>query len=150
MGDKEKNIAKALEMLGSTSEVTLKRTASLYSTAPVGYLQQDWFLNTVAEIETGLAPGELLARLQSIEGELGRVRNQRWGPRTIDLDLLVYGSQQVDLPGLKAPHPLMGERAFVMVPLAELAPGLIIPGVGKVKEVAKKLASQQSIEKYNS
>lgn len=148
LGDKELYVKKALEMLDSSSGVTLIRTASLYRTAPVGYLHQDWFLNTVAEIETGLGPCELLNRLQSIENELGRVRNQRWGPRTIDLDLLIYGSEIIDVPGLAVPHPRMGDRAFVMVPLSELAPDLIIPGVGKAGELAEKLVSQQPIKKY--
>lgn len=148
LGDKEANIKKALELLNTSPGLRVRRTASLYLTAPVGCDGQDWFLNTVAEVETCLAPRELLALLMGIEKKLGRVRSVRWGPRTVDLDLLLYGEEKINIPGLVVPHPRMGERAFVMVPLAELSPELVIPGLGKAAELASALARQQLIESY--
>ncbi|MCL6635573.1 MAG: 2-amino-4-hydroxy-6-hydroxymethyldihydropteridine diphosphokinase [Peptococcaceae bacterium] len=150
LGDKRANIKKALELLGASPEVWLKRTASLYRTAPVGYSEQDWFLNTVAEVETGLAPRELLSLLLGIEEKLGRVRTVRWGPRTADLDLLLFGEEEIHSPDLCVPHPRMAERAFVMVPLAELAPDLVLPGRGRAADLARVLAGEQAIEKCGS
>lgn len=148
MGDKEANIGKALEMLGASPGIRLKGTASLYRTDPVGYLDQDWFLNTVTRVETELDPHQLLKLLLAIEDRLGRVRTIRWGPRPVDLDLLLYGGEEIHSPGLIIPHPRMCERAFVMAPLAELAPGLVFPGRGTAAELAGKLAKEQWIEKY--
>ncbi|BAF58387.1 MAG: 2-amino-4-hydroxy-6-hydroxymethyldihydropteridine diphosphokinase [Pelotomaculum sp.] len=148
MGDKKANIERALEMLKASAGVRVKRVASLYRTAPLGYTRQDWFLNTVAEVETGLGPHELLALLLDIERRLGRVRTVRWGPRLIDLDLLVYGDEEIDTPALTVPHPRMGERAFVMVPLAELVPDLTVPGRGRAAELAEKLAGEQKICRF--
>ncbi|WP_035106731.1 2-amino-4-hydroxy-6-hydroxymethyldihydropteridine diphosphokinase [Desulfovirgula thermocuniculi] len=135
MGDKKAGILRALEELGKTPGVALLRVAPLYRTAPVGYTDQDWFVNTVAEIDTALSPRELLAACLEIERRLGRVRGVRWGPRVIDLDLLLYGDLVVDEPDLAVPHPRMHERAFVLVPLADLAPDLVVPGRGKVRDL---------------
>lgn len=148
LGDKEANIKKALEMLNTSPGVRVKRAASLYRTAPVGYTGQDWFLNTVAEVETSLSPHELLSLLLAVEERLGRVRTVRWGPRTVDLDLLLFGGEEINTPDLVVPHPRMGERAFVMVPLAELAPELTVPGRGKAVELAQALAGEQYVERY--
>jgi 2-amino-4-hydroxy-6-hydroxymethyldihydropteridine diphosphokinase len=147
VGDRKGYIKKALELLHRSPGVRVRRVASLYLTAPVGCKEQEWFLNTVAEAETGLEPRELLEFLLETEKKLGRVRTKRWGPRTADLDLLLCGEQRIAQPGLVVPHPRMGERAFVMVPLAELEPGLMIPGVGKAAEVAALLAVEQSVKK---
>ena len=135
MGDKRGNIKAALELLGRVPGVKLLRVAPFYRTAPVGYTEQDWFVNTVAEVETTLSPAELLAACLDIENRLGRVRDIRWGPRVIDLDLLLYNGQVIDEPDLVVPHPRMHERAFVLVPLADLAPELVIPGRGRVSEL---------------
>ncbi len=147
LGDKKANIKKALELLEECPGVRVKRVASLYRTAPVGFTKQDWFLNTVAEVDTMLEPHELLALLLETEERLGRVRTVRWGPRTVDLDLLIFAEEEIESPDLIVPHPRMGGRAFVMVPLAELVPELKIPGKGKAAELALKLAAKQPVEK---
>ncbi len=147
LGDKKANLKKALELLDTAPGMRVKKVASFYRAAPVGNTRQDWFLNTVAEVETNLNPHQLLALLLSVEAGLGRVRTVRWGPRTIDLDLLIFGREEVRAPDLTVPHPRMCERAFVMAPLAEIAPGLIIPGRGKVADLARVLAKEQPVEK---
>ncbi len=125
----------------------VKKVAPFYRTAPVGNTRQEWFLNTVAEVETDLKPHQLLALLLGVEAGLGRVRTVRWGPRAIDLDLLIFGQEEVCAPHLTVPHPRMCDRAFVMVPLAEIAPDLIISGRGKVADLARALAKKQHVEK---
>ncbi len=147
LGDREGHIKKALELLHRSPGMRVKQVASLYLTEPVGYAGQEWFLNTVAELETGLEPRELLVLLLETEKKLGRVRTVRWGPRTVDLDLLVFGEEKIAQPGLVVPHPRMCERAFVMVPLAELKPGLKIPGAGKAAELAAALAMEQPVKR---
>jgi len=146
MGDKAANISKALALLDATPGVRVVRAAPCYRTAPIGFPGQDWFINTVAEVETELPPLDLLKLLLTLEDRLGRVRGTRWGPRTIDLDLLVYGREEINTHELVIPHPRMHERAFVMVPLADLAPGMEIPGRGKTVGLALSLAKVQSIE----
>jgi 2-amino-4-hydroxy-6-hydroxymethyldihydropteridine diphosphokinase len=150
LGDKRANIKKALELLGEAPCVQVKKVASFYKTAPLYVPKQDWFLNTAAEIETSLTPHELLALMKEIEKELERTPTMRWGPRTIDLDLLVFGSEKVFTPDLIVPHPRMLERAFVMVPLAEIAPELCIPSRGRVGELAYLLKTEQSVEKIEN
>jgi 2-amino-4-hydroxy-6-hydroxymethyldihydropteridine diphosphokinase len=115
LGDREGQILAAAEMLGAT------QLSSIRETEPWGYPDQPMFLNAVAEVDTALGPRELLDRLLEIERELGRTRSgPRYGPRTIDLDLLLYGDEVVGEPGLTVPHPRLHERAFVLEPLAEL------------------------------
>ncbi|MBE3588464.1 MAG: 2-amino-4-hydroxy-6-hydroxymethyldihydropteridine diphosphokinase [Thermoanaerobacteraceae bacterium] len=142
MGGKKANLKAALELLGRVPGVRLLRVAPFYRTDPVGYTDQDWFVNTVAEVETTLSPRELLAACLDIENRLGRVRDIRWGPRVIDLDLLLYNGQVIDEPGLVVPHPRMHERAFVVVPLADLVPELVIPGRGKVSKLLAVVGRQ--------
>lgn len=140
MGDRAANVAKALRELGAQPTIEVVRVSSLYETAPVGRKDQPDFLNAVAAVRTTLAPRDLLDRLLHVENQMGRVRNLRWGPRVIDLDLLLYGDSQVETPGLTLPHPRLRERAFVLVPLAEIAPDLLLPGDGqRVSELAKQL-----------
>lgn len=148
LGDKEANIKKALELLGENPGVQVKKVASLYKTAPLYVTKQDWFLNTVAEIETSLSPHDLLALLKDTEKRLERTPTVRWGPRTIDLDLLLFGSDKIKSTDLVVPHTRMTERAFVMVPLAEIAPQLCVPGRGRVGELARLLSTDQNVEKY--
>lgn len=147
VGDKEANIKKALELLGSSPGVQVKKVASFYRTTPLYKPKQDWFINTAAEIETSLNPHELLSLFKDIEKKLGRVNGERWGPRTIDLDLLLFGNDKVCTPDLIVPHPRMNERAFVMVPLAEIAPDLIVPGGCKANDLARLLLRDQFVEK---
>ncbi|MDF2751470.1 MAG: 2-amino-4-hydroxy-6-hydroxymethyldihydropteridine pyrophosphokinae, partial [Gaiellaceae bacterium] len=113
---------------------------SLRETAPVGYLDQPSFLNGAARLETELSPRELLGALLDVERELGRDRSgPRFGPRTVDLDLLLYGGVELDEPRLVVPHPRLHERRFVLEPLAELAPGLVVPGRGPVERLLAEL-----------
>ena len=136
LGDREASIRRAAELIGA------QRLSTIIETPPWGVTDQPDFLNAVAEVESDLGPGPLLERLLEVERELGRVRGgTRWGPRTIDLDLLVYGDETSDTPGLELPHPRLHERLFVLVPLAELAPGLVVPGRGRVADLLSKLQS---------
>ena len=135
LGDREATIHAALERLGAQEEIEVVRVSSLRETDPVGYADQPRFLNCAAELETRLTARDLLERMLAIERDLGRTRHgPRFGPRTIDLDLLLYGDALVDEPGLVVPHPRMTERAFVLEPLAELDPELVIPGRGPVRD----------------
>ena len=131
LGERQENLQTALRKLSDLPTMELVRVSSLYESAPVGVTDQPDFLNLVAAVRMSLAPQALLDTLLHIENQMGRVRTQRWGPRVIDLDLLLYGSEQVALPGLTVPHPRLRERAFVVVPLAEIAPELRLPGDGK-------------------
>lgn len=149
LGDKKGNLEEALKLLGAAPGVQLKKVASYYRTAPLGGPVQDWYLNTVAAVSTSLEPHHLLETLLTIEKRLGRVRTVRWGPRTIDLDLLIYGSRVINSDALTLPHPRMAERAFVMAPLAELVPELVLQGK-TVVELAGILRRIQSIEKLES
>ena len=135
LGDPQGLIAAALELLGSEEGIEVVAVSTLRETDPVGYEDQPRFLNGAAELDTELPPRELLGRLLEIERRLGRVRGQgpRFGPRTIDLDLLLVDGVVLDEPGLRLPHPRLQERRFVLEPLAELDPALEIPGRGPVQ-----------------
>jgi 2-amino-4-hydroxy-6-hydroxymethyldihydropteridine diphosphokinase len=128
-------IERALELLAAEEGVELVAVSTLCETDPVGYEAQPRFLNGAAELRTSLSARQLLERLLAIERRLGRVRGQgpRFGPRSIDLDLLLHGDEQIDEPGLQIPHPRLHERRFALEPLAELDPGLEIPGRGPVQ-----------------
>jgi 2-amino-4-hydroxy-6-hydroxymethyldihydropteridine diphosphokinase len=135
LGDSRALIAAALELLGAEDGVEVVGVSTLRETDPVGYEDQPPFLNGAAEVETELGPRDLLARLLAVERQLGRVRGEgpRFGPRTIDLDLLLYGHESVDEPGLEVPHPRLHERRFALEPLAELDAALEVPGRGSVQ-----------------
>lgn len=136
MGDRQGWLEAALVKLATIPDLTLKQRSSLYETEPIGP-PQDSYLNLVQEASSCLGAPELLGNLLRIEVELGRVREQKWGPRNIDLDLLLFGEEVIDLPGLKVPHPELHRRGFVLVPLAEIAPELIHPVLGlSVTELA--------------
>jgi 2-amino-4-hydroxy-6-hydroxymethyldihydropteridine diphosphokinase len=126
IGDREAHLRKAVERLVE-NDVRMLRTSRIYETEPVGYKDQAWFLNQVVEAETTLFPMQLLTRTSRVERELGRVRTLRNGPRTIDIDVLFYGTAVVDTKRLQIPHPRLAERRFVLAPLAELAAGLRHP-----------------------
>lgn len=149
LGDKLGYIKQALDMLEAVPGLSLLRVASLYETAPWGNVEQAWYVNTVAEIDSQLTPEQLLEVCLSIEKQLGRTREVRWGPRTLDLDLLLFGHEKIKLPQLQVPHPRLAERAFVLVPLAELQPDLIIPQ-GSVRELAARSLLNQEIKKINN
>ena len=127
LGDREANLRQALESLAQAPETTVVRASSLYDTEPVGVEDQPHFLNAVAQIETQLTPRQLLWNLMLVERRLGRVRSQRWGPRTIDLDLLLYEDVVMEEADLELPHPELAKRSFVLVPLVELEPLLLHP-----------------------
>jgi 2-amino-4-hydroxy-6-hydroxymethyldihydropteridine diphosphokinase len=135
LGDPEELIRSALELLGAEAGIEVVGVSSLRETDPVGYEDQPRFLNGAAELATELPPQELLERLLAIERRLGRVRGEgpRFGPRTIDLDLLLYAQETVEEPGLTLPHPRLHERRFALEPLAELDPALEVPGRGPVQ-----------------
>jgi 2-amino-4-hydroxy-6-hydroxymethyldihydropteridine diphosphokinase len=141
LGDPESQIGSALELLAAEDGIELLAVSTLRETEPVGYLDQPSFLNGAARLETELPARELLERLLAIEGRLGRVRGEgpRFGPRTIDLDLLVYGDETIDEPGLTVPHPRLAERRFALEPLAELDPDLEIRGLGPVQALLAEL-----------
>jgi len=129
-GDRWAHLARAGHALAAAPGVALLRASSVWETAPVGPPQPS-YLNAALELETRLPAGELLRLLQQVEAEAGRVRRERWGPRTLDLDLLLYGEERLEEPGLQVPHPAMAERAFVLAPLAELCPERVVPGTGR-------------------
>jgi len=131
LGDREAMIRAALEALAKLPDTILTRASSLYDSEPVGETDQPRFLNAVAELETELEPRALMWNLQLIEKRLGRVRTQRWGPRTIDLDVLLIDDLIVDEPDLKVPHPELVNRSFVLVPLVELDPLRVHPVTGE-------------------
>lgn len=122
LGDREGQIRRAIQILASSPGVSDVQVSSLYETAPVGYLEQPPFLNAAVGFRTTLGPIQLLLLLKQIEQRIGRTPTFRWGPREIDLDLLLYGNQRIERRGLSVPHPAMYERAFVLVPLSEIAP----------------------------
>ena len=140
LGEPEATIRRALELLAAVPGVAVAAVSELRVTDPVGYVDQPRFLNGAARLETELGAPALLAVLLGVERELGRVRDgPRFGPRTIDLDLLLYGDEVVDEPGLTVPHPRLHERRFALEPLAELDPALVVPGRGPVGELLSKL-----------
>ena len=137
LGDRERKLRHAAELIEAA------RLSTIRETEPWGLVDQPRFLNAVAELETELTPRELLDRLLDVERSLGRVREgPRWGPRAIDLDLLLYGERRVDEPGLHVPHPRLHERLFVLEPLAELAPDAVVPGLGTVSALLTRLQSR--------
>jgi len=127
MGERELNLKQAVEALQQTPGIVVKALSAIYETEPVGLVEQDAFLNMALAIETELAPQALLETVLGIERQMGRVRLIRWGPRLIDIDILLYGSEQVTLPDLAIPHPAMTERAFVLVPLRDVWEGGPLP-----------------------
>lgn len=131
LGEREAMIRQALDALAALPQTELLRASSLYDTEPVGDVDQPNFLNAVAQVDTDLAPRQLLWNLMLIEKRLGRERTRPWGPRTIDLDLLLYGDEVIEEDDLRVPHPEMIRRAFVLVPLVELDPILVHPGTGE-------------------
>jgi 2-amino-4-hydroxy-6-hydroxymethyldihydropteridine diphosphokinase len=140
LGEREGALRAALAALDETEGVEVAAVSTFRETDPVDYLDQPRFLNAAAALETTLAPRELLDALLEVERSLGRTREgPRFGPRTIDLDLLLYGDEAFDEPGLTVPHPRLHERAFVLEPLAELDPALVVPGHGPLDTLLAKL-----------
>ena len=138
IGDRLDHLQGAIRALHLHDEISVLSVSSIYETAPVGYTDQADFLNLATGIETELSAHELLAVCQEIEQELGRVRDVRWGPRTVDLDILLYNNESIETEDLVIPHPRMHERAFVLIPLLEVTPVIGHPATGKLfsEEVA--------------
>lgn len=142
LGDREATIARALELLAAHPGVELLAVSRLHETEPWGFADQPAFLNGAAAVHTSLTAAELLEALLAVERELGRTRDgPRYGPRTIDLDLLLYGADVVAEPGLAVPHPHLHERAFALEPLLDLDPELTVPGRGRVADLLRELHS---------
>ena len=136
LGDRERTLRAAVDALGAEEGIEVVALSTLRETDPVGVGDQPRFLNGVAALETTLGARELLDRLLAVEQRFGRVRAPgEHGPRTLDLDLLLYGDETIDEPGLAVPHPRLHERRFVLEPLAELAPGLVVSGRGSVESL---------------
>jgi len=131
LGDRRELIREALKRMGRIDGVRVRKRSRIIETEPVGVTGQPRYLNAVAEVETRLEPAPFLRKLRAVERSLGRVRHERWGPRTIDLDLLLWGDRSVTSRSLTVPHPRMAERRFVLGPLAELCPGRRVPGTGR-------------------
>jgi 2-amino-4-hydroxy-6-hydroxymethyldihydropteridine diphosphokinase len=140
LGAREKTLRNAVDLLAQEEGIEVVAVSTFRETEPVGVVEQPRFLNGAAAVETTLSPRELLDALLRTERTLGRVRDgTRWGPRTVDLDLLLYGDERVDDPGLRIPHPLLHERRFALEPLAELDPGMEIQGRGRVSDLLARL-----------
>lgn len=146
LGDRVRNCINALNEISAFAKIV--RVSSVYETGPVGKKDQPDFINCAAEIETALPPGELLDRILEVEDGMGRVRDGRWGPRTIDIDLIFYDELTLDTPDLKLPHPQAHLRRFVLEPVSELMPGKIHPVFGiTVRELCGKLGDGQRVKK---
>jgi 2-amino-4-hydroxy-6-hydroxymethyldihydropteridine diphosphokinase len=139
LDDPANHVRRACQELGVLPQTRCLQYSRLYQSAPHGPTEQPDYINAVAELETALAPNELLSVLQALEQAHERVRTgEYWGPRTLDLDILLYGDQRVDGPELQIPHPYMAERAFVLYPLYELEPNLDVPGYGLLSDLMKQ------------
>jgi 2-amino-4-hydroxy-6-hydroxymethyldihydropteridine diphosphokinase len=141
IGPREATLLRAVDLIAVVPGVAVLELSSFRETEPVGITDQPEFLNGALALDTTLSPRELLDALLAVERELGRVRidGERWGPRTIDLDLLLYGDETIDEPGPTVPHPRLHERSFALEPLAELDPDVAIPGRGRVSELLQQL-----------
>jgi 2-amino-4-hydroxy-6-hydroxymethyldihydropteridine diphosphokinase len=135
----ERQVRHAFEALASLPESLLVARSRLFRTRPFGPVPQAKFINAVAGLLTRLLPGRLLSELRAIESAQGRRRAERWGPRTLDLDVLVFGDQRISTAELTVPHPGIAERGFVLAPLADIAPSLFVPGAGRVSELLRRL-----------
>ncbi len=145
LGDRPATLRRAVELLQSQVGVVMKMSA-FYETAPWGLTDQPAFLNQAVSIQTRLSPLDLLKTTQAIEAQLGRERREKWGARLIDVDLLFYGNEIIDLPDLKIPHPFLPERRFALAPLAEIAPEFRHPGLGKtVKELLAECPDESAV-----
>jgi 2-amino-4-hydroxy-6-hydroxymethyldihydropteridine diphosphokinase len=139
LGDSRGRVLAAFEALAALPRTRLVARSRLYRTKPFGPVQQDDFINAVAGVLTQLSALQLLQAIRGIETAAGRVRSERWGPRTLDLDLLVFGAERIDSAELTVPHPGIAQRGFVLAPLADIAPTLDVPGAGRVQVLLRAL-----------
>ncbi|KGA96316.1 2-amino-4-hydroxy-6-hydroxymethyldihydropteridine pyrophosphokinase [Alkalihalobacillus alcalophilus ATCC 27647 = CGMCC 1.3604] len=149
IGNRQEYLKQALALLQEHTHIQLNNQSPIYETEPVGYVDQQPFLNMVVEIATSLEPLKLLEVTQSIELECGRKRDVRWGPRTLDLDILLYDEENMEVENLSIPHPRMLERAFVMIPLSDLQPDRLICNQQKtVGEIAQSLPDKEGVKRW--
>ena len=144
IGDKDKNLEQAVQFL--SEKVIILKKSSLYETEPVGFNNQPWFLNMVIKGETDLSPGDLLCFTQSIERSMKRIKTIVNGPRIIDIDILLYGNEKIETENLQIPHPRMRNRAFVMVPLYEISPDLII-SCKNIKDIMENFRGEKIMKR---
>jgi 2-amino-4-hydroxy-6-hydroxymethyldihydropteridine diphosphokinase len=146
LGDKVGNCRRAVEVILADGRNRTVQCSPLYQTEPVGEKEQDWFINGVSCMETSMEPAELLEFLLGIEKMMGRVRRERWGPRVIDLDILIFGQEVINKEGLQIPHPRLHERRFVLVPLRDIAPDLMHPLLGKtISQILAELPGGEKV-----
>ncbi len=148
VGNREENLRRAIALLGEAG-VVVKKISSIYETEPLDYLEQDWFLNGVVEAETNFGGLELLRVLRGIENRMGSKKEFAKGPRLIDLDILLYGSETIETEELQVPHPRMLQRRFVMVPLAEIAPEVRHPSwSGNAREMLERSEDRSEVRRF--
>ncbi|HET7628833.1 MAG TPA: 2-amino-4-hydroxy-6-hydroxymethyldihydropteridine diphosphokinase [Bacillales bacterium] len=146
IGERDRYLHEAVLRMDGHRRIHVTRLSSIYETEPIGCTDQADFLNMVAEVSTELAPDELLHATASVENQLGRTREVRWGPRTIDLDILLYNQATIETDALTIPHPRMHERAFVLVPLSELNPSFQVPGTNvSLSEYVKQISGKEGV-----
>jgi len=151
LGSTAENCLKAIEHLRAHPDLTLITHSSLYQSEPFGITDQNWFVNSAAQITTSLYPEELLRECLSIEHSMGRTRNEKWGPRIIDLDILFYDDLILKQEGLEIPHPGIAERSFVLEPMCEIAPELIHPKLKKTTQtLLREITNPQHVNRINS
>jgi len=142
LGDRAHNIEDAIRRLTADGSIRVVARSKLYRSAPWGVTDQDWFVNACVAVQTGLSPHALLKQCQTVENDMGRIRTRRWGPRIIDVDILTFGDLEIADPDLTVPHPLIAERAFVLVPLKDIAPELKLNG-RTIDAMLEKLDSRE-------
>ncbi len=148
LGDREKTLQDATGILNEKPEIAIIAASAVYETAPIGVVDQPYFLNAVLQVHTSLSARSLLNCLLAIERKFGRLRETRWGPRTLDLDILLYSDAIINQPGLQVPHPHLHERAFVLVPLCDLKPDLKHPVLGQsIQFLTKSLGRDLPVRK---
>lgn len=146
LGDRFENLKQAIRALVNEKDISVVNISSIYETEPVGYVDQDPFLNMVIQVETGLSPIELLKLSLKIENDLGRIREIKWGPRTLDLDILMYNQENIETEELIVPHPRMHQRAFVLIPLLEINHHIHVPKIEKpLKLWVEKLPDKEGV-----
>lgn len=143
MGERFENLQHAVKLLEGKDEIEVVQISSVYETAAIGYTDQADFLNIAVHIKTSYSSSEMLKICQWVEGELGRVREFRWGPRIIDLDILLYNHENIETESLIVPHPRMYERAFVLVPLIEITPAPVGEQLRRVHDIMQQMDSEE-------